>query len=324
MQRRQTVSKNVDLTPKPTVPVVSALTISGTPGATVEFDDKTVGQIDGNGNFHLPNITAGRHTVTLTKPNYEARKAEIFANPPSDAVLANLALQPAFATLDFQGATKNVTVKYRRVGDPQFREANPSSKLSLPPGDYEIEAEAVGFNRFDTTVSLPNGETSVQLKLVPTPHYEFQDTNQITDEGLWVKTKTGGRLVNLKPGFLHENLVFARPGKTLFRNKKVEWQIEDLENHARVLYSLESESQKLTRKLAVGQTTTDTIEAQVDAKSAGEGNSLSLHVRVESARIRITNDKGEVMDDYIAKGQDFSNAQIGIRTDSLFIVRSDN
>jgi hypothetical protein len=226
------------------------------------------------------------------------------------------------AGLAFDVTTKGATVRFRRVGDTQFREANPSEKIQLPPGQYEIVAEAAGYQRFTTTVNLGKEEVTVPVNLTTVPDYEFEDAHQVSHEGAWLKSKVPGKFINLKPGLLRENIVFSRPGKTLFWDKKVEWMIEDPAHHSRVQYSLEGG--KLVRRLVVGQDTSNQKEAKVDAQSAGQKDSLSLHIRVEGGQVRITNDRGTVLDEFTAPGQDFSSGRIAIRSDSLFVVRSNN
>ena len=80
----------------------------------------------------------------------------------------------------------------------------------------------------------------------------------------------------------------------------------------------------MTRKLT-GQDTTDGSETKkVDARSQTEKGVISVDVRVDGAEVRILNDKGVLLDDCTAYGQDFSKGRIAIRTDSDFLVRSDN
>jgi hypothetical protein len=38
----------------------------------------------------------------------------------------------------------------------------------------------------------------------------------------------------------------------------------------------------------------------------------------------VTNDKGAVLDDFTAPAQNFSGGRIAIKSDSLFLVRSEN
>ena len=322
MQRRQALTKPVVLSPKG--PAMASLVVTGgTPGAAVELDGKPVGELDASGNLRLSSIlTAGKHTMTFSKAGHEARTSELDVNPPSEGVIHDVKLASSVATLVFNTDAKNVTVKYRRVGDAQFNETIVPAEVAVAPGSYEIVANAPGFQEFRTEENVGRENITVLLKLVPLRDYEFQDQSQLTHNGEWIKTKNPGTYVNLKPGILHENLIFARPGKTLFWNKKVEWLVEAPERQARVQYALEG--QKLTRKLVVGEQTSNAVETKVDAQSASQNTSLSVHVRVEGTHIRITNDKGIVLDDFTAPGQDFTNGRIGIRTDSQFVVRTDN
>jgi len=332
IQRRGVVNKNVTLRAKAAAapPSTAGLTIAGgTPGADVALDGKKVGELDSAGNLSLPNAVAlGKHTVGLTKPGYEAREFEITISPSApgkplaDAQISKPLLSSSTAGLAFDVRTKGATVKLRRVGDAQFRDVNSSEKIQLPPGQYEIVAEATGYQRFTTTVNLGKEEVTVPVNLATVPDYEFEDAHQVSHEGAWLKSKVPGKFINLKPGLLRENIVFSRPGKTLFWDKKVEWMIEDPAHHSRVQYSLEGG--KLVRRLVVGQDTSNQKEAKVDAQSAGQKDSLSLHIRVDGGQVRITNDKGTVLDEFTAPGQDFSNGRIAIRSDSLFVVRSNN
>ena len=330
IQRHGVVNKNVTL--RAALSALGGLIISSsTPGAEVTLDGKRVGETDSAGNFEVPNVlAAGRHSVSLTKPGFEAFVHEFTVSPGApgkplnDVQIPKAVLTSAMATLAFETAVKGVTVKYRHVGESQFKEVSAAEKVALAPGAYEIAAEPAGYQKFTTTVNLPKEEVTVALKLVALPDYEFEDPNQVGHEGGWLKTKVPGRFINLRPGMLHENIVFSRPGKMLFWDKKVEWMIEDAAHKARVQYSLEGQSGKLSRKLIVGQDASNQTEVKVDAQSVAQKNSLSLHVRADGGHVRVTNDKGTVLDDFNAAGQDFSNGRIGIRSDTPFVVRGDN
>lgn len=329
--RRGVVNKTVKLRTEVVAPVMAGLNITGgTPGAEVVLDGTRVGSLDSSGNLSIPNVVSlGKHTVEMSKPGFEAREVEVTVSPSepgrplADAQISKIALSSSTATLGFETTVKGVGVKYRRAGDVQFKNVNPSEKIQLPPGQYEIVAEAAGYQRFTTTVNLGKEELSVPLNLTAIQDYEFEDPTQIAHDGAWLKSKASGKFINLKAGLLRENLVFSRPGKTLFWDKKVEWMVEDPAHHSRVQYSLEGQSGKFTRKLIVGQDSSNQKEAKVDAQSAGQKDSFSLHIRVEGGQVHITNDKGTVLDDFSAAGQDFSNARISVRSDSLFLVRSE-
>ena len=332
IQRHGIVNKKIMLHTKVDTVALAGLNITGgTPGAEVALDGKKVGELDSSGNLNLANVVAlGKHIVSLSKPGLEPREFEIAVSPSApgkplvDAQLSKPLLSSPTGTMAFEASVKGVAIKYRREGDAQFHEANLSEKVRLQPGQYEIVADAPGYQRFNTTVNLAKEDVTVSLNMTSIPDYEFEDPTQISHEGAWIKSKAPGRFVNLKPGRLSENLVFARPGKTLFWDKKVEWFVDNPAHNARVQYSLEGQSGKLTRRLMTGQDTLNQKEAKVDAQAVGQKDTLSLHIRVEGSHIRITNDKGVVMDDFTAPAHDFSGGRIGVRSDSLFLVRSNN
>ncbi len=142
----------------------------------------------------------------------------------------------------------------------------------------------------------------------------------MTHEAEWTKAKDPHSFVYLKPGLLHETLIFAKPGKkTLFWNKKIEWKIEAPGGSAFVDYVLEG--QKLARKLVVGEEPSDAKEAKVDVASSNQSSSVSVHIQVDGAHVQVSNDKGAVLDDYAAPKQNFSGGKIGIKTESDFVVR---
>ena len=332
IQRHGIINKNMTLQPKVAVPTMAGLSVTGgTPGAEVAMDGNKVGELDPSGNLNLPNVVAvGKHTVSFSKPGLESREFEIAVSPSApgkslvDAQISKPVLSSSMGTLAFEAKVKGVTVKFRHAGDPQFRDANVSDKFPVQPGEYDVVADAPGYQRFTTNVNVGKENVTVALNLTSVPDYEFEDPKQIAHEGPWIKSTTQGKFINLRSGRLNQNLVFTRPHKTLFWDKKVEWVVENSAHTARVQYSLEGQSGKLVRKVVVGQDGSNQKEVKVDAQSPGQKDSLSVHIRVEAGQIRILNDKGVVLDDFTAAGQDFTSGRIAVRTDSLFLVRSDN
>ena len=332
IQRHGIINKNVMLHAKVAAPTMAGLNVTGgTPGAEVALDGNKIGELDSSGNLNLPNVVAvGKHTVGFSKPGLEPREFEIAVSPSApgkalgDAQISKPVLSSAMGTLAFEAKVRGVTVKFRHAGDTQFRDAIVSDKFPVQPGEYEVVAEAPGYQRFTTNVNVGNENVTLTLNFTSVPDYEFEDSKQIAHEGPWIKSATPGKFINLRPGRLNQNLVFARPHKTLFWDKKVEWAVENSAHTARVQYSLEGQSGKLVRKVVVGQDGSNQKEAKVDAQSPGQKDSLSVHIRVEGGQVRILNDYGVVLDDFTAPGQDFSNGRIAVRTDSLFLVRSDN
>lgn len=321
LQRRQMFAKNVELKPKVVTATMASLSIvGGTPGAEVNVDGQRVGELDANGNVQLPAIlTIGPHSIAFAKPYHESRTFEVAAKLP-DVRLADVNLI-AWPSLSFQSTANNVTVMYHRVGDSQEHQATASARLRLPTGQYELEAEAAGFQKYSAEVKLAAGDdVSLPLKLVPIQDYEFQDPTQVVHEGPWIKLKDTHKFVYLKPGLLSENLIFSKPGKNLFWNRKIEWQIEAVDGSVRLQYILEG--QKMLRRLVTGGETSDQKEEKVDATAGAQPTSLSVHIEVNETHVRVSNDKGAVLDDYATSLHNFSASRIGVRTDSRFVVRS--
>lgn len=325
LSRQVLPNKNVNLKPKAQAKagVMASLVIAGgTPDAQVDIDGTRVGKLDANGDLELPNALAeGQHKIGLTKQGYESREMPVVAKLPefrlTDAKLA------AWPKLTFQTTIANVTVKYQRSGDSQARQAAGSDKLVVPPGQYDFTAEAPGYQKFETKVNLPLGyEGSIALKLNAALDFQYQDVSQIIHDGPeWIKAKDPHAFVHLKPGLLHETLIFAKPGKNLFWNKKVEWRIEAADNSARVEYVLDG--QKLQRRLVVGDSGSDLREVpKIDVAASNQATALSVYIQVEGSHVQIRNAKEVILDDYaVPQKVNLSNAKISIKTDSQFVVR---
>jgi eukaryotic-like serine/threonine-protein kinase len=326
LSRQVLPNKNVNLKPKAQAKagVMAALVIvGGTPDAQVDVDGARAGKLDANGDLELPNtLTEGQHKITLSKQYYDSHEFGIVAKLPefrlTDAKLA------AWAKVAFQTTVANVTVKYQRSGDSQVRQANASDKLVVPPGQYDFTAEAPGFQKYDSgKVNLPSGfDGSIPLKLNAALDYQYQDVSQIIHDGPeWIKAKDSHAFVHLKPGLLHEQLIFAKPGKVLLWNKKVEWRIETADNSARVEYVLDG--QKLQRRLVVKDEASDSKETpKVDVAALNQATSLLVYIQVDGSHVQISNAKGVILDDYVVPQKaNFSGVRISIKTDSQFVVR---
>jgi len=321
LSRQVFPNKNVNLKARAKALVMASLVIvSGTPEAEVNLDGTPIGKLDANGNLELPNALAeGQHSIVIAKANFESREFSISAKPP-EFRLVDAKLTP-WPKLAFQTSTPNVTVKYQRSGDSQAHQASASEKLVLQPGEYDITAEAPGYQRYITKLNFPPGyDGSIPLKLDPLADYQFQDPTQVIHQGPeWLKSKDPHTFVHLKPGLLHETLIFTKPGKIVFWNKKVEWEIETSDSSAHVDYVLDG--QKMVRKLVIGEEASDTKEAKVDVAAAAQPTSMSVHIQVDGSHVIIANDKGVVLDDYIAASHNFSGGRISIKTESQFVVR---
>lgn len=324
MQRGQVTKLHpVELKPVAVTPVTASLLITNaTPGAEVELDGRRMGEVDHNGRFALPNaLTAGKHKVILSKAGFDGRTFDLDVRPPSEATISEAELIPTTTTVAFETDPRNATVKYRRTSDESFKECRGGEKVGVPPGAYEIVATAPWYKEVRTQETISGSIITIPLKLPPDPVYGFQDSNEITMEGQWFRAKGQGKVVWLKPGLLHVSLLFAKQGKTLLWDKKVEWLVDLESQKAQVRYVLGGD--KLTRKATFGNQSVEPKEAKVDAQVGSHKELISVHVNVDGDRVRITNDATAMLDEITAP-RDLSSGRIGIKTDSDFLVRSEN
>jgi serine/threonine protein kinase len=321
LQRGQALNKPVVLNLPPVATTSLLSIVSGTPGAVIELDGKRLGELDAAGGRQFPGVlSAGQHRLVVQKAEFcEPRSLDFTVKPPTPFPVTNLKLIPC-GTISFETTAKNVKVQVRRVGDSQWIDLDAALKQrQLKSGDYDIKAEAQGAQPFATKVTIESGQNKVvPLNLPVLSTCQFQDPTQVTPEGEWSRLKSPGNFVYLKAGCLDVNLVFTKQHSKLLRKKKVQWVIDPPDGKGRVQYELED--QKITRKVISGEETSDTKEAKVNPVSITQSTSLSVNVRVVGNQVKITNDKGEVLDSYEAK-QSLANARIGIKTDSTFIFR---
>ena len=323
MQPHQTLRKDVPLTLVAVRPTTSPLVIAnGTPGAEVVLDGKKVGELDSTGNGQFPLAPGSpRHDLLLRKQGYDTRTWNFPSpQPPAPFRVPNdQATLTPFGAITFTGNAVNLTVKYHRIGEP-VQTANSASQVPVPAGKYEIIVDAPGFNAYRSEVTVkPGVPTSVNLSAA-SPIPTLENPAQASKEGEWFKARDSGKFIYLKPGAVNVNLVFAKPKSfpLSFSKSKILWSVLSSDGQAEVQYELED--QKLSRKLEVAGRTMDLKTGKADVVSVTQNTSLSVHVQVDRSHLRITNDKGETLDDYSVVGHDLSRGKVGVKTSTLFAV----
>jgi serine/threonine protein kinase len=324
IQPRQTVRKEITLIPVPVIAKSFSVVITnGTPQAEVLLDGNRVGDLDSNGNGRFSAAgSGGHHSIIFQRQGFESRKLEFNAQEGSkeyqiateDATLAQL------ATLSFIGTAKDFLVRYRRAGDT-WQTVNPPAEVPLPAGNYEVSVEAEGFSPTKSAFTLRAGQVTAINLTASRLRPALEDPNQVTLEGEWFKPNDPNRYVFLKPGALNLNLVFSKSAPSLFGKGKVMWTVASVDGNSEVQYELQD--QKLTRRFAQLGRVTDQRNAKVNAASVTQNVSLSVHVQVDHSRVRVTNDRGELLDDYSVVGADLSRGKIGVRTGAFFAVWAD-
>lgn len=319
LEQGQASSKTVTLRK---VPTTSSLIIAGgTPGAEVDLDGKKLGELDANGAAQFPNaLAAGTHSLNFQKSGYESRKMNLTSKPPAESRVADAKLNQ-LGTLAFKPTATTLTVKYRRSDETQFHEVSQSAKLPLPAGRYTVVANAAGFEEFQTEVTVVAGQPVIVSLNLTRPPPALSDPTQVVVDGDWLKSKNSGKYVYLKPNYLSVNLIFTRLKSNSWGNKKVHCVVESPDG-AQVEYEIGD--RKIVRKVTLGPQSAVQNEAKIDAVSATQPNSLSIHVQVEGSHVKLTNDKDQLLDDYVIASHDFSNGRVGVKADVAFMVKNNN
>jgi hypothetical protein len=211
-------------------------------------------------------------------------------------------------------------VKLRREGAADFVKADPAG-AQLQPGKYEMKVEAAGYGEGSKEITIGRENTAISVKLLPIPKFDLENPDSVSIENGWYRARIPSEFIGFHVGSLPRNLLFYRPGRVLLWDKKVEWLVETPEKTGHIQYALEG--RKLTRKLVVGNKSSFQRQVyDVNAVSERDKDEFSVHINAYGTGITITNDQGKVLDMFQPQGYDFSNPRVAVRTDSLFIVRS--
>jgi len=323
-QRGQVLKEPRTLVSEKKEAVKSSLMIANNPaGTVVEVDNVKVGEIDGSGKGQFLNVLApGLHTITLRSLCGDKQSQDFMASPPAPLQLTALKVT-ACGTISFQHAPTNAKVQIKRHDDSKWIEVDPSAKTQVRPGDYDVKADAPGAQTYATSIKIePNREWQVPLVFVVQQTCQLQDAGQVVSEPGWYKLKNPADFVYLKAGCSNVNLIFTKPHPGILGKlgkKRPQWTIDLPFGRGRVQYELDD--QKIYRLVAAGDENSDKYDKKVNAEASGQNTSLSVKVRIEGNRVKVTNDRGEVLDDYVAKDS-LANAKLGIKTDAHFVFRS--
>jgi serine/threonine protein kinase len=323
---RQSLSQNIKLDRKAAEVTTSVVSIyGGTPGARLELDGKLAGELDGNGTFEFSGgLSAGRHTVEFRRDGLcTSRPYEFPVLPPFPVHLQVNKLDPC-GTITLQTNTQG-DVKARHTGDlsAKWIYLTPGKKIQVPSGTYQIQASIQGSKPYDAQISVEAGQnTEVDPKYVPLQTCAFQSAADGVSSADGLKAKGGDKTVYLTAGCLNVNVSFDKPkGGFLGLGRKLHWEV-GTSSGARLEY--EFEDGKVSRKVDFHHIfDAKTLPAQnlIDAKTG----SIQIRIRTDNGHIRITNETGAVIDDYISQDpglHDLSGGKLGFRSNAPFTVRS--
>jgi serine/threonine protein kinase len=315
----QTLQQEHKLEAKVAQPKMSTLTIAGgTVGAQVILDGTLLaGKLDVNGTASFPaSLSVGDHKIQFREEGYcESPISEVVANPPADTQLQGGKLEPC-GSITVQAGLQQASIKVRRAGDANTNwiELSSGKKTTLPVGVYDAQANSPDSSPVSKQINVEAGRNAdFAPQFLKLQHCQLEDAAAVTLDGDWMKAKNSGRLIYFSPGCVNVNLVIAKP-KGLLSRKRVEWDLEAPGGAGRVQYELDND--KLARK-AVVQHPTDNVEKTIKEDSA----EFKVHIRVDGSHIKVTDEKGEILDDYIPQEpvlHDLSSGRLGLKTTGEF------
>jgi serine/threonine protein kinase len=322
LRQRQTLSQDRKLEPTAVQSTLSTVDITGgTPAAEVWVDDSPVGRLDSNGAKQFADkLSAGRHTLQFRNAGYcNSRLIEVEANPPNEVHPPDIKLDPC-GSITVQTGSVQARVKARHDGDPNAKWIDLASGLNMNmrAGTYDMVAESDGYKGVTGQIRVEAGANAVFApRLLPVQVCKLQNPDDVSISGDLAKPKNGEHVVYLTPGCVNVNLTFLKP-KGILARKRVEWVLEFGGGAGRITYELDN--QKLVRK-AFTIHPLDQKQIPVESLIKADSPQFDVHIRVDGSHIRVTNEKGEVLDDYLPQDpalHDPASGKLGLKTAAEF------
>jgi eukaryotic-like serine/threonine-protein kinase len=294
----------------------------GTPGAEVIVAGKKIGELDGQGTARLQAaLPAGQNSIELRKDGFEsaAFSREITSENSTVEINASIARLKEFGTLQLRVSPKEAKVHYRHLPDDSDSHPVNSNSVRLKAGQYQVEAEAHGYQAQKKQVSINSAQTfSLDLMLIrgtEEPSSIYAQPDAVEHVNGWDRSSKGKDIAITK-GIVNTRLVFQKPTQGTFRRKKLRFWIQSASGNEKVLY--EVDDQKLLRRLMVNEKSSD--HKEINVQPAQGTTSYVFRIRVQGDHITVSSDGGTVLDEYSANGYDLEHGTMMLKTDDYFIV----
>jgi hypothetical protein len=241
------------------------------------------------------------------------------AVPPNEVHVPDVKLDPC-GSITVQAGSLQSRVKARRDGDANAKWIDLSSgpNTNLRVGTYEVVAEADGYKGASGQIKVESGANAVFApRLTPLQVCKLQSPDDVSFSGDLAKAKNAERLVYLTPGCVNVNLTFLKP-KGLLTKKRVEWVLEFAGGAGHIAYELDN--QKLIRKAFAGHPL-DQKQIPIENLIKADAQRFDVRIRVDGSHIRVTNEKGQILDDYVSQDpalSDPASGKLGLKTTAEF------
>ncbi len=323
LKPRETRREDHLLVPNATQPPMATLMISGgTPGALVDLDAASVGELDENGSARFASIlSGGRHNIQFHKEGFcSTREAEVIASPPAELQVDGMKLDECGSiTLRLGAESATVRAFPTEVAGAKWVELPPGKRTYLSAGAYQLAIESDSGKSYSTTVKLEAGHNvDFSPQFTPLQRCQLANRSEVTGSGDWFKPRNGANFVYLSAACSDVNLLFERPKGHFLGKRSVELEIEVAGGLGRVVWELDGD--RISRK-SIAQHALDQHESKIRGLMAGNSDHYAVHVHLEGQSVLITNGNGAVLDQYVPNDpalHDLTGARLGIRTSAPF------
>jgi hypothetical protein len=294
----------------------------GTPGALVDLDVASVGELDASGSARFVAILAeGRHHIQFHKDGFcNTREADVIASPPTEVQVDGMKLDEC-GSITFRPGTEPATVRAFRteVAGAKWIELPSGKKTYLSAGVYQLAIESDSGKSYSTTMKLEAGrDVDFSPQFTRLQRCQLANQSEVTGSGDWFKPRNSVNFIYLSPACSDVDLLFERPKGHFLGKRSVEMAIEVPGRAGRIVWELDSD--RISRR-SIAQHAFDQHESKIQGLMAGNSDRYAVHVHVEGRSVLITNGNGAVLDQYVPNNpalHDLTGARLGIRTSASF------
>jgi len=231
----------------PATPALVALSLERLPpGMQVSVDGTSIGTVGPDGQLSHPGVSPGPHTLSFAMMGYEPLTIErTFTGPEAIALsVTDLALKRASGSLEVTadpGTQLTVSQNGRMI-----QRGTGSSKLSLPEGNYLLEASGPAAVPVTRNLSVSSGVTqALDLRSVIVTGMESFDLSGWKRDENWYTRRGGGfALYNraITDGRYTFTVRLDRNGNPFSSAARLKWVIGFVDNNTHVMMQLDKDA----------------------------------------------------------------------------------
>jgi serine/threonine-protein kinase len=229
------------------------------PGTDVLLDGARVGSANPDGEFQIPSVEPGRHTVTLRHDRFKPLQSDqTFASAKTVELQGALEAMVMTGTLRFDVTPAGVDahLRIRREGDAQDRDVTGAS-VSLPEGTYTVTATAPQFQNATAQVRITAGgaaTASLPMRRAEAPKVPTKAAATAFSLDDWMKTsgwvQATGMITHRGGDYVLAPVDIDPQGTVRFtvvsmRGRRVEWVVGFQDDRNYFLFQLDDKN--LTR-----------------------------------------------------------------------------